>query len=415
MNQKRELYTKGVSYEKEKEKLSNEKTSKKNIKLITNFLQYISSKGSGKGRIYKLSYQLRNIATVMDTDFDAVDKSKVIEYVAYLNEHEKHSDATKCDYRRALRQFYRWFKDDDVRLDDNDISVRKSARKFYKYLEEDVKITYKSEQIDPTSILSDDDIHAITIHGAVNIRDKALIKFLHETGIRTGELLNLRKKDIKIGPKMGVAHVNGKTGRRTVQFAKSKGYMSQWLNIHPLDNHDAFLWVYSSKTHLPLSYPGARKLVRTCFERANSKLSDVEQINKKCNLHWFRHSRASLLAPHLTESLLCKYMGWVPGSRQVKTYVHLCPQQLEDAFKKMNGIIDKEKIKKTTQICNCGETNDSYAHYCANCGNVLSVAIAIRDQKTINRKTTETIKVMVEMLKDPAMAKQFEDYKKRMK
>ena len=46
----------------------------------------------------------------------------------------------------------------------------------------------------------------------------------------------------------------------------------------------------------------------------------------------------ALLAPKITESLLCKYMGWRIGSNQVRVYVHLCTKELEDAILQMNGI-----------------------------------------------------------------------------
>src|SRR3989338_4874664 len=131
----------------------------------------------------------------------------------------------------------------------------------------------------------------------------------------------------------------------------------------------------------PLDYRGATKLLLRCFTRAGYvKFEEfgkadgnigrrISYQKKKCNPHWFRHSRASLLAPHLPEALLCKYMGWKIGSKQVQTYLHLCPQQLEDAFLKLHGLKEEDEQKGKPQKCGCGIVSDRFARYCLNCGN----------------------------------------------
>ena len=99
-------------------------------------------------------------------------------------------------------------------------------------------------------------------------------------------------------------------------------------------------------------------------------------ITKRCNPHTFRHSRASELAKRLKESPLCQYFGWVIGSDQVRTYVHLSGRDLDPALLKLAGLeAEAEKVKQpefTLQRCpRCGELNPPNEKTCRRCGNPL--------------------------------------------
>jgi len=391
--------------------------SEGNKKLIRNFQNYLFSAGSGEGRIGKVVNQLKKMLLfeednlkVFDCDLDKATKQDVLNLVAHINRIPVYSEATKSDYRRCIKQFYKWLKEEDERLYSKDDKTRIEAYKFYNYIEKEVKRAYKKKQIDPSDVLTDEDIDNVVRKGCRTIKEKTLIKFLHETGLRVGELLNLRVKHIEIKKNIGIAHVDGKTGRRAVQFTNSMAYVVQWLNVHPLnDVPDAFLWLGESPNRLyePMAYRGIVKLIDRCFRRAG--------VKKRHNPHWFRHSRASLLAPKLTESLLCKYFGWSIGSDQPKTYLHLCPQQLEDAFLKINGLAEEEEKKDLPQRCGCGAVNDSFARYCLQCGNPLRVETAIQDQEITKTETGKALKEMMEMCKNPEMLKAFMEFKEKFK
>ena len=210
--------------------------SENNRKLIESFQNYLFSMGSGNARVAKLSNQLIKVATfeengkrVFPADFDTAKRNDILNLVSFLNRMESLSDATKSDYRRAIKQFYRWYKEEDTKLYSEDASVRMQAQRRYQYIEKDVKREYKVKQIDPAEVLQDEEIHHVVTKGCKTIKEKAVLKFLHEVGVRPGELINFRVKDIDIRKKWGVAYVDGKTGRRPVQFIRSKPYVVQWL------------------------------------------------------------------------------------------------------------------------------------------------------------------------------------------
>jgi len=417
--QKLELYpTKKEAFNKLMGRLDQSPISEVNKQLIRGFQSYLFSTGSGEKRVTKLTCQLLKMLLfvqsgteqrVFNCDFNDASKQDVLNLISFVNRHERFSLATKSDYRRCLKQLYRWLREEDGRLESRDDVLRKKAEKVYQFLEKDVSISYKKEQIDPTTILSEDDIEKVLSNGCRNIKEKAFVRLLHETGLRAGEMLNLRIKDVEIKKNIGVVHVDGKTGRRPVQFVQSLSQIAQWLENHPFKSDlNSFLWLGESSCKMwePLIHQGAQKLINRCFSRAD--------VKKKHNQHWFRHSRASLLAPKLTEVLLCKYMGWSIGSRQPKTYVHLCPQQLEDAFLKLNGLAEEEDNQKLPQKCGCGSVNDSSARYCYRCGNPLSIGTAIQDQELVKSETDKTVQFLMEIMKNKELLKQFMEFKKNL-
>ena len=86
--------------------------------------------------------------------------------------------------------------------------------------------------------------------------------------------------------------------------------------------------------------------------------------------HQFGHSRATELAKILTESQLCEYMGWVQGSKEASTYVHLSGRDTDKAILAMHGLIEEDVSKDKLQpieCLRCGIKNDPAAKFCSGC------------------------------------------------
>lgn len=394
------------NYNRELELLDEAAISQKNKSILAKWFIYLLSKGSvSKARVAKLSYQLRYILLFVKKDIDKLDLSDVLSIVAHFNTKTSISDATKADYRRVIKQFFKWWKTEDNLLYTGNKATRFRLQKFYDYIEKELSTTYKVDRINPNNIISDSDINFVIEKGANSIKEKALLKFLHETGVRAGELLGMTVSDVKISKNLSKVTVSGKTGLREIPIVTSVPFLTQWLSIHPFRDCDGFLWIGSSPRNLnaPLMHVGAAKLVKRCFEKA--------KLKKKCNLHWFRHSRASILAPKLTEIMLCQFMGWVLGSDQVKAYVHLNRQQLENIYLGYHGLESEKKKEKLTVKCGCGAINNTNARYCYTCGRPLSIDIALQDEETLKKETNKTIQFLIELMKDPEMLKKFEEFK----
>ena len=117
-----------------------------------------------------------------------------------------------------------------------------------------------------------------------------------------------------------------------------------------------------------MTYDDVRKALRASSKRAG--------ITKRIYPHLFRHTRASILASRVAEAPLEAQMGWVPGTKQMATYVHLSGKQTDTAILKAYGV----EVPETTIIepspvkCpRCGELNPSEGSYCRKCWLPLTV------------------------------------------
>lgn len=407
---KLEIYHRKNAYNNELKRLEDAKISKRNKELILSYHSYLFSCNRGDLRVSKLSSILRRISEGMTKDFDEITKEDLILLVSKINRNTTHSDATKSDYRKSLKQFYQWFKEEDNRLETDNLKELREIQKFYKTIN-DITTTCEIKSIDYGDLLQEKDIDKVIDAGCKTYKEKALIKFLHETGCRVGELLNMKIKDIEYKENHALARLDGKTGERRVFVIHSLPLLSKWIDIHPKrDDPHSYLWLGENRNSnlrgKPLRHIGVQKLITRCFERCGLK--------KKHNPHWFRHSRATLLATKLTEQVLCKYMGWVLGSNQVKRYVHLCAQQVEDSFLELNGLIKKEDDERNPIKCSCGILNEFNSRYCFRCGKPMNVEIALQDEEEKITETNKTIQLLSEIMQNPEMFKQFQEFKKNM-
>ena len=187
---------------------------------------------------------------------------------------------------------------------------------------------------------------------------------LYESGCRIGELLGLRIKHIKhVQPGIQIM-VDGKTGPRRIRLISSEPHLTEWINKHPeAKNLEAPLWL--SRNVRTLGYTTVHTLL--------NRLSKKAKIIKKINPHLFRHSRATFLENHLTESQMKEYLGWVQASKMAGIYVHLSGRDVDGAILKLHGIEPETRKKdrgilKPRNCPRCDLNNPSTNSYCSQCG-----------------------------------------------
>ncbi len=408
MAQKREIYGSYNSKRLEKElpKWDSLEGFERSKELIHKFKDGMLARGVGQARVAKVLSELRKILPMLRVEFDQAEVFNIDSVLATIQQITYLAPATKSDYRRALKQFYKWFEDHDPRLYDEDSVISRRTNQFYRYLREKVSGKYKMKRIDPNSIILPKDINKVIKKGCRTAKEKALVRFLHETGCRIGELLAMQIKDIQFGEVSAKVVLDGKTGLRQIPIVLSIELLQRWIEEHPYsDDPNAFFWVSHNPRCLykPLKSQGVCKLLNRCFDRAG--------VTKKHNPHWFRHSRASLLAQKLPEAMLCKYMGWVLGSKQVVTYVHLSNSQLEEEYLFTNGVKVPEKRILELQECNfCKKKCDGAAMFCVSCGRPLSLEVALNSQEQYQQELEKTSKFMLEMLKSEELRNRFQEF-----
>jgi len=120
------------------------------------------------------------------------------------------------------------------------------------------------------------------------------------------------------------------------------------------------------------------------------KLGERAGIKKRIHPHLLRHSRATHVAPFLSESVMKAYFGWAMDSKMVKTYVHLSGKDVDNAVLKMYGIENNGKKPTLFDLIDCPKCQQKISRlddFCPYCNYPINQRFAINtenDKKTID-------------------------------
>ncbi len=391
------IYNYERNLEKALKNLDSKRLSKKNKNQIKEFIYFLSVNKVGKCRQLKYVFALQNIAEWLKIDFEKATK-KDIEYIINKMENIKQSNGqpfsewSKHDHRVIIKKFYTW-----LRNKENDDIDEWETPKEVKWVK--AKKPRNCNKL-PSDLLTPQDITFLS-DNCKNLREKALILTLYESGARIGELLSLKIKDVEFDDYGAMLNLFGKTGYRKIRIVGSSPALSQWLqNEHPKrDDKNAYLFcnINQGNEGTLLSYASAKKILNNLKKRTDFK--------KPLNPHHFRHSRASELAEHLTDSQRCHYLGWQQGSQMARIYTHI--EDTNRIILELNGLVkkDKDKTGKFSEvICPRCSTKNAYgSKFCGQCSMGLDIKSIDEFEKTRNDalKTIENnqnIESIVEMV-----------------
>ena len=275
-----------------------------------------------------------------------------------------YSSTTKRNIKVTVKSFYKHLLGEDVSYPKQVAWIRSATNRNKKMLPED--------------ILGEEEILKM-ISAAGNQRDKAIIAVLYDSGIRVGELLSLRIKDLQLNGELAHITVNGKTGMRKVPIFFSAPYLARYLELVKDKKDNDYLWTgigtWTNANKL-VDDSAIRKLLRQSAEKAG--------ISKRIYPHLFRHSRATYYANKLTEQQLKHFFGWTGDSKMVSTYVHISGRDIDDAILQIHGKKPAEAIapKLTERICpKCRYANGMDFIHCARCGSALDLSTALKEQQ----------------------------------
>lgn len=383
------------NFDTQNNKLNGSEMTAQDKQLIQAWQVNSFARNTRKYRIGKLTGQVLELSTMAHfKPFLELTWKDIEQILAAINTRERWSEATKGDYRRALKQFLLWLEDNDPKILAGDIA----RTLFYKQVKKKVSISYAKKKINYSDIVTEADISKV-IDACILSRDKALIAMLHEGGLRIGEALGMRIKDVEFSTKGAILSVDGKTGRRRVPVKIiTPGHLRRWISEHPYKSDlNTPLWITFTQNarYKPLMYRGVVKMLAAAFKRAN--------VDKKCNCHWLRHSRATIVAEYMPDAMRCQLFGWVQGSDQPRTYTHTDASQVDKLLNVRYGLTEEE-VQITHQTCHkCQALNDKFAKFCAQCSHPLSL-----DAYNEKEKHEEfAIQLMQKIIADPSLHEKY--------
>jgi len=358
-----------------------DKLSQKNIKLLMDFKKYVEVEESlSSARVERLLVNLIKVAKWLKMDFNKAKKEDVMRVVQIIDNND-YSPNTVLTYKSIIRKFYKW--------------LRGIPREEKIYPPEVSWIRYKANNSHklPEELITREEIEKM-INTCDNVRDRAFIRTLYESGCRIGEIATLKLKHVTFDQYGILIMVSGKTGQRRLRLIESEALLKSWIDLHPNKNDpESPLWVSQGTRNKggEITYSGYLKIIKNCMGRAG--------IKKRIFPHLFRHSRATELANHLTDAQMKEFFGWTQGSKMNAIYIHLAGKNIDDSILQMYGLKKEsnENFKAKIYVCpRCQEKNDISKTFCSKCGEGLTEEIR-RD--TLDAEKTELIETMEKMKK----------------
>jgi site-specific recombinase XerD/ribosomal protein L40E len=371
------------------ERIKNFDIPEENKNAITEFSKFLIAKSLSIARVEHYISNLKTISKFCNKPFNSMAKDDVAKLVGEIQKNEW-SERYKYEFLITIRVFFKWLKQTE------------------EYPEEVkwIRPRYKEKHKIPEEIITEEEIKTLS-EKADNLRDKAFILVLYESGCRIGELLTLKIRNVQPVEHGMALTVNGKTGTRRILIISSSPALANWLNLHPYRNNpDSLVWlgIGNRNKNDSLRYHAVLMLLR--------KLGRLAGIRKRVNPHAFRHARATHLANRLTEAQMKQYFGWTQDSDMAGTYVHLSGRDVDNALLQMHGLAkednSKEKILKLKICPRCKEENDPISDFCKRCGSVLELSTALNleeERRNYDHFVLDFLKLLAK--KNPEIKKDF--------
>lgn len=306
----------------------------RNKEIILNYLYEAElgktiKKGAKKklasGRLLQCAGFLNQMAKYWfkDTELDKVTEKQMQAFILRLDRGEIKKSQNRSngkDYSHSTRK-----------------NIKKFVRKFYKHILGNG--THYPELVDwIDTATKENEIKAIKglknsvwdmISLIPDVRRKALIAVLFDSGFREGEIINCTLSDIE-KREDGVYYISckhSKTKPRTVSLPYSSEILERWVREHPHKNNPkAQLWMTSR-----------RMLYKTM------KLYSEKALGEAYTVHQVRHTSATFFAPKMDRVAFCKKFGW--------SYSSSIPDRYIDFSKvEQNKIIDVVKADENAKL-----------------------------------------------------------------
>jgi integrase len=325
------------------------------------FEEFLNSQHSLKPKsikLYRLAIQKFNRIAKEPFEKTYLDRKKVHKV---LNSFSKEmSDSTWNTYLVLCKRYARWLSDPEDEI------TPKLWRKI------------KSKKIDWGKKLKNKYLTKKEFYQFLDVidypRDKALFGVAIEGALRSGELLDLKIRDVQKTNYGYDVTVSGKTGSSTFPVVLFAPLLTHWLNFHPF-KHDpkATLWpVQKGGKKIGLQENGYAHLIR--------KYAKKSGLNKRISSHWLRHSKITWTAKNnkvrVSDEMAKKMFRWSKNSTMFSRYTHLHGTDSKETMLALAGIKTKEEEEKPSVLApkkclNCNEVNSASMLYCGKCGFIL--------------------------------------------
>ena len=361
-----------------------ESLKKPNRKAIFDYLDELKANGVGYNRRIQVGSELKRIASSLDSKFLKPEKSDVIRFLNQLSdEHAK--DRTRNHYVITLKAFYKW------------LFKSKEPPEFVDWLKLKSVDPVKKPRIDRKTVIN-------LIEHMRNQRDKVLTMLLYESGMRFGEAVAIKRKDISFSDFGMIISVAGreegakKTGPRKITIVgDSVAELRRYLPSRPEDPEGYVFPMIYGNSNEPCNYDSYSRSLKSAMKEIG--------LNFNLHPHLFRSNYASdLVERGINQAILERQLGWSKASKTARFYIDVTDDAQRNGILKAFGKQEETNKKQESvelKICpRCNEMNPSYARFCAKCWMPLIPEEALK----MEEKEKAVTKVISGMISDEQKA-----------
>lgn len=299
---------KGLTYERLMQKVAESGLIAENKALLTQFIADAAlgktilkgqKKKVGIGRLWKYLQDLQKLDEHLQKPLNEATQADMEGFILALengalksNRQKPFSPETQVTIKKVVVKFYKWLQGEN-----------RVAPEIVSWIDTSVKVkdyqALKKEQVElMVSLVSSN-------RAWKQIRNKALLMTLFDSGARVDEMMNVRLENISLengNYRLRIEH--SKTKPRTVSLPLCKELLDVWLDHHPARKE--------RKAQLfPLTYAQISKIVARAGSLVGARLTP----------HGLRHSSVTYYANKLSRYQLCNRYGWAMSSKQPDRYI----------------------------------------------------------------------------------------------
>lgn len=288
-------------------------------------------------------------------------KKDIDEFLEYIEKQKMYSLNTKKNYEIDINEFMNYLKDKEINYTDvnyefikeylvfmynkkykrNTIARKLSSlRSFYKYLFNNNIIktnpfkyvkTPKKEKMLP-KYLSVVDLETIFNVPDLNFnlgqRDRLILEILYATGIRVGELVEIKVSDIDFFNKE--IKVNGKGSKqRIVEFGD---YCFEYINLFLNDGREKILKKHNKTSSYLIINDHGDKITTRGVELLIDKIIKKAALKRKVTPHMLRHTFATHLLNEGCDILTVKELLGHESLESTQIYTHVSNERLRKVY-----------------------------------------------------------------------------------
>ena len=278
---------------------------------------------------YLKNIRLYSKKTVASYEYDLKD------YALFL---EKNNLTIKDDNDKTLKLYLNYVY--DKKISNKSISRHLSSlRTYYDFLKKENIVTenifknVKNPKIEKTipNFISHDKLNEIFTSfndSDLDIRNRLVIELLYATGLRVGELVNIKIKDIDFGAQSIKVLGKGSKERYVFYNNTTKEVLNKYLVVRKKLQKKANDYLLLNDKGTPIKEASVRKIIQTTLMKCG--------IKSKITPHTFRHTFATDLLNQGLDLVNVKELLGHASLNTTSIYTHITNDRIKEVYQNTN-------------------------------------------------------------------------------